>query len=176
MPQALKTSCIIHFLSWENAPFSLLALWGDKNWPPSIEGERNGKMLEQNGLKWSSLNAPGTENPLTHSGLELDFSLFSLLALWGDKNWPPSIKREQIENCRNKMGLKGCNWSSLNVPGTQTPLSHSVLGLDFSPFSLLALWGNKNWPPSIKVKQIENCQNKVGLEGCKWSSLNAPVP
>ena len=36
-----------------------------------------------------------------------------------------------------------------------------------SLFSLLALWGNKNWPPSIKMKQIENCQNKIGLMGCK---------
>ena len=30
----------------------------------------------------------------------------------------------------------------------------------------MALWGNKNWPPSMKVKK---------LMGCKWSSLNAPV-
>ena len=101
-------------------------------------------------------------------------SPLSLLALWGNKNRPPSIKVKQIENFQNKMGLKGCNWSSLKAPGTQPPLSHSVLELDFSLFSLLALWGNKNWPPSIKMKQIENCQNKMGLKGCKWSSLNAP--
>ena len=31
-------------------------------------------------------------------------------------------------------------------------------------FSVLALWGNKNWPPSIKMKQIENSQNKMGLK------------
>ena len=119
MSQALKTHCLIHFWSWEK-------------------------------------------------------SLFSLLALWGNKNWPPSIKMREIENCQNKMGLKGCKWSSLNAPGTHTPLSHSILELDSSLFSLLALWGNKNWPPNIKVQKVENCKNKMGLKGCKWSSLDAP--
>ena len=65
MPQALKTLCLIHFWSWENA-------------------------------------------------------LISLLALWGNRNWPSSIKVRQMENCWNKMGLKGWKWSSLNTPGTQT--------------------------------------------------------
>ena len=74
----------------------------------------------------------------------------------------------------NKLGLKGCKWSSLNAPGTHTPLSHSVLELHFSLFSLLALWGNKNWPPSIKVQEMENSMNKLGLKCCKVSSLNAP--
>ena len=101
-------------------------------------------------------------------------SLFSLIALWGKKNWPPRMKVQQIGNCQNKMGLKGCKWSSLNAPGTQTPLSHSVLEMDFSLFSLAALWGNRNWPPSMKVRQIENELNKIGLNWCKRSSLNAP--
>ena len=100
-------------------------------------------------------------------------SLFSVLALWGNKNWTPSIKVKQIEISQNKMGLKGCKWSSMNAPGTRTPLSHPFLELDFSPFSLLALWGNKKWPPSIKVKQIEIFQNKMGSKCCKWSSLNS---
>ena len=30
------------------------------------------------------------------------------------------------------------------------------------PFPLLALWGNKNWPPSMKVKKMENFRNKSG--------------
>ena len=83
-------------------------------------------------------------------------------------------KVKQIENCQNKMGLK--EWNSLNAPGIKTPLSHPVLELGDFPFltTYLALWGKKNWPPSIKVKQIENLQNKLGLEGWKWSSLNGP--
>ena len=27
---------------------------------------------------------------------------------------------------------------------------------------LLALWGNKNWPPCMKVKKMENLKNKRG--------------
>ena len=43
-----------------------------------------------------------------------------------------------------------------------------------SLFPLLALWGNRNWLPSMKVKQLEICFNKIGLKRCKWSSLNVP--
>ena len=40
--------------------------------------------------------------------------------------------------------------------------------------SILALWGNKNWPPIMKVKKLEMFRNKMSLMGCKWSSLNTP--
>ena len=43
-----------------------------------------------------------------------------------------------------------------------------------SPFPLLALWGNKNGLPSMKVKKLEIFQNKIGSMGCKLSSLKAP--
>ena len=42
------------------------------------------------------------------------------------------------------------------------------------PFPIISLWGNKNWLPSMKVKELEIFQNKSGLKGCKWSSLGAP--
>ena len=61
-------------------------------------------------------------------------SLLEVLALWGNNNWPPSMKVQQIENCQNKMGVKGCKWSSLNATGTQTSLSHSVLEFENLPF------------------------------------------
>ena len=87
-------------------------------------------------------------------------SPFPLLALWGNKKWPPSMKVEKMENFQNKRGLMGCNWSSFIVTGTENPLSHPLLGLEAFPvFPLLALWGNKNWPPSMKVKKLENFQN-----------------
>ena len=72
MPQALKTLCLIHFWGWEN-------------------------------------------------------SLFPLLALWGNKNWPPSMKVKMMENFQNKRGLKGCKWSSLNCPCTENPMSQPFL-------------------------------------------------
>ena len=50
--------------------------------------------------------------------------------------------------------------------------SKSLIGLVFNP------WGKKDWLPIIKVRprvrQGENCLNKMGLKGCKWSSLYAP--
>ena len=64
-------------------------------------------------------------------------SIFPLLALWGNKNWPPSMKVKKLENFGNKSGLKGCKWSSLNAPGTENPLSHSLLELGESPFRIL---------------------------------------
>ena len=42
------------------------------------------------------------------------------------------------------------------------------------PFPLLALWGNKKWLPSMKVKKMEKFQNKIGWMDSKWSSLNVP--
>ena len=61
-------------------------------------------------------------------------SLFSILALWGNKNWPPSMKVKKLKIFWDKMGSKGCKWSSLNAPGTQSPLSHPILKLDEIPF------------------------------------------
>ena len=34
--------------------------------------------------------------------------------------------------------------------------------------------GNKNWPPSMKVKKLEIFCDKMSSKGCKWSSLNGP--
>ena len=52
----------------------------------------------------------------------------------GNKKWPPSMKVNKLGNFLNKMSLKGCKWSSMNVPGTETPLSHSLLELDECSF------------------------------------------
>ena len=74
MPLALKFLCLIHFWNWQNSPFSLIALWGNKNWPPSMKVKNFENCQIKSGLKgcqWSSLNAPGTEIPLSHPFLEL---------------------------------------------------------------------------------------------------------
>ena len=63
-------------------------------------------------------------------------SHFPLLALWGNKNGLPSMKVKKLENTKNIRSLRGCKWSSLNVPGTENPLSHSLLGLEESPFPI----------------------------------------
>ena len=66
---------------------------------------------------------------------------FPLLALWGNKNWPPSMKVKRMEIFQNKRGLKGCKWSSLNAPGTENPLSHSILELGEFPFLIIGTLG-----------------------------------
>ena len=38
------------------------------------------------------------------------------------------MKVKEMENFQNKIGSMGCKWSSLNAPGTENPLSHSILG------------------------------------------------
>ena len=53
-------------------------------------------------------------------------SLFPLLALWGNKNWPPSIKVKKFEIFRNKRGSTCCKCPNLNTPGTQTPQYHPI--------------------------------------------------
>ena len=63
------------------------------------------------------------------------------LPIIGNKNWPPSIKVKKLENFQNKIGLKGCEWPSLNAPGTENPLSHPFLGLEEFPFPIIGPLG-----------------------------------
>ena len=51
MPQALKAHCIIQFWDWKNSLFCILALWGNKNWPPQYESEEVGNFSWQKWLK-----------------------------------------------------------------------------------------------------------------------------
>ena len=43
-----------------------------------------------------------------------------------------------------------------------------------SHFSQLALWGNKNWPSSIKTKHFEKFRNKIGSTCWERPRLDAP--
>ena len=77
---------------------------------------------------------------LIHIGSWENFP-FPKTALWGNKNGLPSMKVNKLEKIQNKMGLKGCKWSSLNAPGTETPLSHPFLELGEFPFSKISPLG-----------------------------------
>ena len=80
----------------------------------------------------------------THSVIDFwgcENSHFPLLVLWGNKNWLPSMKVKNLENFRNKSGLNKCKWSSLNAPGTETPLSHPILKLAEIPFPIIGPLG-----------------------------------
>ena len=71
----------------------------------------------------------------------------------------------KVQQSKNKSGLKGGKWSGLNAPGTYTPLSHPLLESANLNFLIISLWGNKKWSPSMKVQQMENSKNKMGLKG-----------
>ena len=92
------------------------------------------------------LNLPATfSQPRTsvHFGPSICFQgelchpslILPLLALLGNKNWPPSMKLKKLEIFWSKMGSMGCKWSSLNAPGTENPLSHSILNLEWISLS-----------------------------------------
>ena len=68
-------------------------------------------------------------------------ALFLLLALWGNKNWPASMKEEKLEKFDNKSGLKGCKWARFNGPGTENPLSYPILKLGEFPFLIISPLG-----------------------------------
>ena len=46
------------------------------------------------------------------------------------------MKVRKFEIVQNKMGLKGCTWSSLNAPGTETHQNHLYWKLEEFPFHL----------------------------------------
>ena len=68
-------------------------------------------------------------------------SLFPLLALWGNKNWPPRMKVKKLEIFQDKSGSEGCKWSSFNGTGNQTTLSHPILRLEEFPFPIIGPLG-----------------------------------
>ena len=90
-------------------------------------------------------------------------------ALGYNQNWPPRVKLKIARTKLTWWAAKGQVWM------TQVCKPFSVihfLELEKFPFLIIGLWGNKNWPPCIKMRQMENYKNKLGLKGCKWSSLN----
>ena len=126
MLQALKALFLIHVWGWMNSLFTLLALWGNKNWPPSMKVK-----------KWENFLDKNLHIPIS----SCKNFLFSLLALWGNKNWCHSMKLKMMEIFLNKRAIKGSKWSSLNAPGTKNPLSHPLLELDEFPFPIIGPLG-----------------------------------
>ena len=60
---------------------------------------------------------------------------FPLLALWGNKNCPPSMKVKEVKKFECKSGILGCIWFNLSFPGTEKHLSHHAL--EFAIIGLL---------------------------------------
>ena len=56
-------------------PFLLIIILLNRNWPPSMKMKKFENFQNKRGFmgcKWSSLNAPGTEYPLSHPSLKLE--------------------------------------------------------------------------------------------------------
>ena len=51
------------------------------------------------------------------------------------------MKVKKLENHQKVKGAKGCKWSSLKAPSTESPLSHPVLKLEELPFSIISPLG-----------------------------------
>ena len=99
------------------------------NWTPLYESQQIGKHLGQNQfnrLQMVQFECPRYRNNcVSFTAERIPFLIFSSGVI---RNGIPSIKLRTIENFWDKISLTGCKWSSLNAPGTDTPVSHSFLG------------------------------------------------
>ena len=90
--------------------------------------------------KWSSLNAPWLLKRSIFFWV-IPFSQFSAPAAFFPplsgviRNGSSQYKGQEGGNFGNQNSLTGCNRSSLNAPGSETPVSHSLLGDYLFPFS-----------------------------------------
>ena len=130
------------------------------------------------GCKWSNLNAPRSETPVSHSLLgDSLFPIFSPCcflssSLWGNKELSlPLWKVKSWKFFGTKWAQQAANGPVSLTPSTETPVFHSLLGdylfLIFCLCCFLAssLWVNKKLDlPVWKVKSWK----------IKWSNLNAP--
>ena len=92
------------------------------------------------------------------------------------KKWASQFERENLEKVSeqtevgNLQEQDGLNWLQMvqfEWPRHWKPLVLFNFEVGWiSHFPLLALWGNKNWPPSMKLKKLKILWNKMGLMGC----------
>ena len=92
----------------------------------------------------------------------------------------PSIKVRKVEFFWNKISFTGGKWSNLNAPGSETPVSHSLLGESLFPISSPCCFSSlplsrviRKGSPSIKIRKVEFFWNKISFTGGKWSNSNA---
>ena len=104
---------------------------------------------------------------------------FLTSALWGNKKWFTMDGWVKMRNIFwNKISLAGCKWSNFNATGSETPVSHSLLGDSlfpiFSPCSLLpsSLWGNKKW----FIIEVLRFRPWIRLRSRIYSHFGIPIP
>ena len=128
-----------------------------KNWPASIEMKQIEIMQNKMGLKehrWSSLKAPGIENPLPHSFLELGDFILSQLALWGSDDFRTSGYYRGSGFCAFRephLALYSVFWDLL------------VCSITFINGNLLDSYAQKNGPTKQRF-----CENRTLT--CGWAA------
>ena len=129
--------------------YSLLASWGNKNWTPRMKVKKLGNLdnkICSTGCKWSSLNASGTETPVSiHFWVNPFF-----FSLWGNNRYRRFAARNTV--CFIFRWLTG-------KPRPAPPWRPCPLYKEMVYYGRLGKTGSNFW-------------NKMILLTCKWSSLN----
>ena len=124
-------------------------------YPIPMQGDANAKSINIRSRHWS---------PLSNQFLKAGWMA------WVIRIGLPAWSRKSLKISRTKVAQKdanGLDWMALAL----NPLSLiQFWSWKNSLFSQLALWGNKKWPPSMKVKKLKIFWDKMSSKGCKWSS------
>ena len=139
---------------------SLIFLGNKGNGLPSMKVKR--WKMTRTKLAQRAANGP-VSMPLAMNPLCLtQVGRIPLLTFLGDKgNWLPSMKVSNWKNFRTKLAQRAAS-GPVWMPQALKPLSLIPIGKGkFSQLPLLALWGNKNWLPSMKVRSWKNFRTKL---------------
>ena len=112
---------------------------------------------------------------LTQVG-RIPFSYFQPSSLWGNKKCEPPVKRSRrwtLIFC-DKICLTGCKWSNLNAPGTQIPVSYSLLVESLFSFSSPLSGIIRNWTPQYKDQDDGKCMDQNLLNRLQRAQFECP--
>ena len=106
-----------------------------------------------------SLNAKSTETLVSDPFLG-ESSIFSFF--WGIKEMGSPAWMSRVGKNSEQHWLKGLQMIQFECPRHWNSSVSSILGVGkFSQLPILALWGNKNWLPSMKVRSWKNFWTKL---------------
>ena len=174
MPQAHKPLWQVHFWSWMNSLFSLLALWGIKNWPRVSKWKSckiyGTKLPSQaaNGSVWM----PQVQKPLCpiHFCVK-PFSPFS--ALLGNKKWEPPVWRSEVEKFMEQNWLNRVQMVQFECPRCRNPGVPSIFV--WNPFPHFLLSGViRNGSPQYEGQKLKNLWEQNWLNRQQMVQFECP--
>ena len=78
-------------------------------------------------------------------------------------NWTPSMKIKKMEIFWNKISSTVCKWSSLNAPGTETPVSQPLLSESLFSYPAPLSGVIRNWTSQYKGQEGKHFLGKNQL-------------